>query len=204
MYCPWPVFIRWIKGEKDRHSGISAGHQVAPVIVRHEECILVIPELAARRLGDNVEGGPLWCHADGTESRNGGVNDIVPTGTDILIAQALLFEVAGYQVMHENVGHRREPQNDLPAFGLAHVDGNAVLVAIQYGVISLRSGSQIEYHPHRVALRWFDLDDLGAHVSEYLGAARPGNELCNVGYFDSFKNLHEPTSLPDLIRKMDE
>ncbi len=123
------------------------------------------------------------------------------TGSDIFIAQALLLEVAGYQVMHENIRHRRELQDDLPAFGLAHVDGNAVLVAIQYGVISLRSGSQIEYHPHGVALRWFDLDDLGAHVSEYLGAAGPGNELCNVGYFDSFKNLHEPASRPDLLSK---
>ncbi len=80
MYCPRPVFIRWIKGEQYRHRGISAGHQIAPVVVRHEERVLVIPELAARRLGDNVEGGPLGCHANSAESRNGGVNDIVPHG----------------------------------------------------------------------------------------------------------------------------
>ena len=90
---------------------------------------------------------------------------------DLVIAKAPLFQRAGLEILDQRIGAFEQAQQHGLALGLRQIERQALLVAVHADEVrGLAVGVGRAPFARLVALRRFDLDDLGAKVAEQLGA----------------------------------
>ena len=97
----------------------------------------------------------------------------------ILVAEPLAIHHAGAEVLHEDVGVAHQAADELDAAGLADVDADAALVAVEaleVGPADVRrqAAGAVGVANAVAASGLLDLDHVGAHVAEQRRAPGPG------------------------------
>ena len=94
---------------------------------------------------------------------------------DVLPGEPHAVERAGREILHQHVAMLDQPVEDFLALGMLGVDGDRALVAVEHGEIEAVGA----LHVAQLAARDvadagpLDLDAVGAHIGEKLGAGRP-------------------------------
>ena len=93
---------------------------------------------------------------------------------DVVPGQAHAVERAGREVLDQHVAGLDQPVEDIHALGMLGVDGDRPLAAVEHGEIEAVGARHVAQLPARdvAGARTLDLDHVGAHVGEQLGASR--------------------------------
>jgi hypothetical protein len=89
-------------------------------------------------------------------------------------AEAQALHRAALEVLAEDIGTSHEPEHDLAAARVFHVDRQALLVSIEQAE---EAGSRAQQPARVVACQRLDLDDLGAQVGQDHPAGRPHHHV---------------------------
>src|SRR5262249_51423824 len=105
---------------------------------------------------------------------------------DYVVAEPEPFDRAGGEILDHHVGLAREPLDEVEAARVLEIDRRRALVRVVLEEIKrvLVGGSAADMAAGIAGAGVFDLDHVGAHPGERLGAGRPGFELGQV------ENLH--------------
>ena len=126
---------------------------------------------AAAGLGDDVVAGTLGIGAVAAEARDSAVDDLVVDLLQHVVTHAQLVHNAGTVVLHHHVGLLDHLQKQLLALRRLQVQGNALLIAVDVGVVHAGAVFQRAEGAGIVALAGhLDLDDVGAEVRQHHGA----------------------------------
>ena len=90
---------------------------------------------AAAGLGDDVVAGTLGIGAVAAEARDSAVDDLVVDLLQHVVAHAQLVHNAGTVVLHHHVGLLDHLQKQLLALRRLQVQGSALLIAVDVGVV---------------------------------------------------------------------
>jgi len=123
------------------------------------------------RLAEHVEGrvaalGPL-----GPVARGRGIDQLQVVPAQIFVAEPQTFGDTLAEVLHEDVGLRDEPMDDLSRLGLLQVERDRELVAVVALEVGVRNRRHVEpghrQHaaPRVAADALLDLDHLGAEIA---------------------------------------
>ena len=113
---------------------------------------------------------------------------------DMLEGQPHAVERAGREILHQHVAVLHQPVEDFLALGMLGVDGDRALVAVEHGEIEAVGA----LHVAQLAARDvadagpLDLDHVGAHIGEQLGAGRP---RLHVGEIEDAHAVERPARL---------
>src|SRR4029079_12548303 len=104
--------------------------------------------------------------------------------------EPVAVEHARPEILDHHVGRLEQLAHDLLSIGLGEVERDALLAAVEgheevafaIGAAGARTGA---FARVVTAVGVLDLDDLGAHVREYLRAERPGDDAREVDDADA-------------------
>ena len=110
---------------------------------------------------------------------------------DVLPGEPHAVERAGREVLHQHVAVLDQAIEDFPALGMLAVDGNRALVAVQHGEIEAVLPFHVAQLPARDVADTgsLDLDAIGPHVAEKLGAGRARLHVGEVEDFHAVERL---------------
>ena len=107
-------------------------------------------------------------------------------GQNILVAQAPFFHRTRLEILDQHVRGFQQAQENRLALRLAHVQRDGAFVAVDAdkvaGVAFVKGGAPVADF---VALRGFDLDDLGAMIGQNHGAVGATKDPCKVHDLDA-------------------
>ena len=185
-----------IQGHQDAHAEIGAG-----VVVADGGTNLArgaVPEAgdahhAAHGLGHDVVGGAGGQLAGEAEAADGAVDDAGVDLLHLLIGEAQTLQHAHLVVLANHVGGLQQLGEDLLALFALQVQGHALLVAVDVGVVAAEA---VLHGAPAAGLitggRGLDLDDLGAVVGQVHGAERAAVCLSQVQYANAFqRSVHK-------------
>src|SRR5664279_3620861 len=94
---------------------------------------------------------------------------------DVVPGQTHAVERAGREVFDQYVAGLDQPVEDIHALGMLGIDRYRTLAAVEHGEIQAVGVGNVAQLPARdvAGARTLDLDHVGAHVGEQLGAGRP-------------------------------
>ena len=122
------------------------------------------------------------------EAGAGAVDD---AGVDLfqhIIAQAELFHGAGTIVLDHHIGLLHHLLENLLGLGILQVQGDAVLAAVEVGVVNALVIDEGAHAPAVIALAGLlDLDDRGAHVRHQSPAVGTGQHAGQVQNDDTIQ-----------------
>ena len=133
----------------------------------------------AHRLDQQVVAGALGIGPRLSETRDGAVNQTRIEGTKACVIEPVLFETAGFEVLHEHVAFGGDLAYQALTFGLTDVHRQRALVAVGTQIVGAFPGlvpvrvleKRGSPTPRVVArARTLHLDDFGAEVAQQLGA----------------------------------
>ncbi len=104
-----------------------------------------------------------------------------------LVTEAEAIHHAGPKILHDDIGLRDQPVNELDRIGALQVQREASLARIELTEIGAVSVAQGGAQPHVVAFRRLDLDDLGADIgkqSRTIGAGQHDREIEHAHAFE--------------------
>src|SRR6202011_3827235 len=94
---------------------------------------------------------------------------------NVLPGEPHAVERTGGKILHQHVAILDQTVEDFPAFGMLALDRDRALVAVEHGEVEAVSTLHVAQLPTRDVAHAgpLDLDAVGAHVAEKLGAGRP-------------------------------
>ena len=105
--------------------------------------------------------------------------------------QADLLQRTGLEVFNQYIRILQQPQDDFLCLGVAHIQGDAALVAVMGHEIGGLALIERGVAPANVTgAGFFDLDHIGAKVAQDHGAVRAGYHAGQVNDLDAFQCLH--------------
>ena len=132
-------------------------------------------------LCDDVIAGALVLRAVAAEAGDGGVDDLVVDLLEHVIADAQLVHDAGAVVLDDDVGLLDHLEEELLALLGLQVQGDALLAAVDVGIVHAVVVLLRTHGAGVVALaRHLDLDDVGAVVGQHHRAVRTGQNAGQV------------------------
>jgi hypothetical protein len=135
----------------------------------------------AETLDNRVERRGISARPPGAETMNRTINNFRIHLADIGVTHAQPISHARAIVFDHRVAFRRQHPHEISRVVLLQIDNDAALVAIE-GEETCRDAvfARDADPPRRVALRWLDLDNIGAQIAEGLGAERAGDHLRKI------------------------
>ena len=160
---------------------------------------------AGHGLGHDVIGGAGSQGALQAEAADGAVDDAGVDLLHLLIGEAQLGEHAHLVVLADDVGGLQELREDLLAFLALEVQGHALLIAVDIGIVA--AAAVVDGAPGTglvAQVGYFDLDDFSAVVGQVHGAERAAVSLGQVQDTNAFERslhsfVHLSVSLFDLL-----
>jgi hypothetical protein len=146
---------------------------------------------AAEALGDLVEASPLGVRPGLPEAGDTGVDEARVDLPERLVVDTEAVLDARPEILDQHVGHPREPQDDLAAGRLLHVDGDAALVRMQV----LEVGAAAPADAVVVFAGHLHLDDLRAHLGQLADTGRARASAGEIEHADMGQRLHVFTPL---------
>src|SRR5688572_21583780 len=146
------------------------------------------------RLSDRTKRRVMMVTPRMPVTRHRQIDDVTLDAAQLVIAEAPLLQHPGAEILDHDVRDGDQPFYDLQAFGTSYVQAEAFLVdvriievarGVQIGLEILRRGGARE--PPALALRPFDLYDLGAKRAEPARRPWPGPHPTEVHHPDVFK-----------------
>src|ERR1043166_8092432 len=141
---------------------------------------------AAGRLRDHVEGEVLLERAAFAEALHLAIDDRRVDRLDHVVAEPEALDRAGREILDHHVGLAREALDEIEAARVLEIHRGRALVGIILQEVEriLVGGGAADVAAGIAGAGIFDLDHVGAHPGERLGARRPRFELGQV------ENLH--------------
>ena len=118
-------------------------------------------------------------------------------GLQLVGAQPHPGRRAGREVLHEHVGRRHQPEQQLAPPWVLGVERERLLVAVDPDEVRAQAVDAVVVAAGEVAgVRPLDLDHPRAEVGELPGRVRRGDRLFERDDGDSTKRLHQPMMVP--------
>ena len=133
-----------------------------------------------QRLGERVDAGPARVRPILAEGADRDTDDRGVVGARFLVAHAELGLGLRTQIVDHDVRGAYQPEVQVLARGFGQVDDHAAFVAVDAHVHAAVVGDLGADGARLVAVRRFDLDDLGAHVPEHGRSVRRGQHASDV------------------------
>ena len=148
---------------------------------------------AARALGDVLIDLAVLVGA-GAEALDRGDDHARVVLVDVVPGQAHAVERAGGEVLDQHVAGLDQPVEDIHALGMLGIDGDRPLAAVEHGEIeAVGIGHVAQLAARDIAgARTLDLDHVGAHIGEQLGA---GRSRLHVGEVENAKTVERAAGL---------
>ena len=110
---------------------------------------------------------------------------------DVFPGEAHAVERAGCEILHQHVAMLDQPVDDLLALRVLGVDGDRALVAVEHREIEAVRAFDVAQLPARdvADARPLDLDHVGAHIAEQLGAGRARLHMREVEHAHAVERL---------------
>ena len=144
----------------------------------------------AHRLDHQVEGRKVSQRTLLPETRDRGVDDGRVHRLDGLITEAQPVHHPGTEVLQQHIGPSGELYHQVSALFGFHVDGDALLAAVEHhevGALAIPVGTKGAAFV--AATRHLDLDHLGTQVGQHRRAKRPRHHPREVQHTDAIQDL---------------
>ncbi len=104
---------------------------------------------------------------------HGNIDDAGVVGADILIAKTEARQGSRPEILHNHIGLPAHRGDDFARFRIIEVDAQVSFAGILLDIIHPEAIDMRQADPAEIARGWFDLGDVGAEVTQRLGAMRP-------------------------------
>ncbi len=203
------AFARSVAVRERREHGdgrIHAGHQVGDrdagllrAAARLAVALAGNAHEAANTLHDEIVTGALRIRPGLPEAGHRAVDQIGLHFFERRVIEAVFLQLPDLVVFQHHVALRGQFADDPLAFGRSDIDGDRALVAVCREVVGgfARVGAFRCFQVRRPPVAGvvadfgsFDLDDVGAEISERLRAPGPGEHACEIQHADMTESAH--------------
>ena len=159
-------------------------------------CLAVDAHHARLGLQNGIVAGPVRQRSGLAVGRDREIDQLRVLRRDARIVEAILLQHAGPEILDQHVGAGEQLVHDRLAFGLGEIKADALLAPVEgheeMALAVAAPGARTGAPARVVAAVWvFDLDDLGSHVREHLGAHGPRDHAGEID--DAYAVERRPT-----------
>ena len=189
-----PGFFALVQRRENALNGVHTGDQINESHAQAHRLALFVTRdrhEAALGLNDEVVAGTVLHRVTAAVTGDRAMDQPWIDRGQCFVIQPEALETRRQKVFDYHIGLRSQVEDQLAAFGLAHIHRQALLVAIGAEVVGGDAGLG-RRHPAAgvITLQAFDLPHLGAKVGQGHGRPGPGEDASQIQYLDALQNAH--------------